>query len=276
MRLHSNEFIMPRKARIISHSGMYHVMLRGVNRQQIFNNENDYSEMVDILSHLHTKTDDAGYIVTDRGCSIYAYCLMSNHLHLLIREMDLKISDIVKSLASKYVYYFNHRHQRIGHLFQDRFKSEPVDDKEYFMQLLRYIHQNPVKAGIVKNVSEYKWSSWHEYLHASELTICDVNAVLQYVPMDELSVFVNAEMQEPSGIIDIGCEEIPAKAMMTDPEVVERLLRITRCKSLDDFRHLQLSERRDAFYSLRALGAGINQLARITGVSVMTVSRAVR
>lgn len=267
---------MPRRARIVSHSGLYHIMLRGVNRQNIFNDEDDYSEMVDILSHLHIKTDGTGLIVTERGCSIYAYCLMSNHLHLLIREKDLTISEIVKTLASKYVYYFNHRHQRIGHLFQDRFKSEPVEDLEYFIQLLRYIHQNPVKAGMTKNISEYRWSSWHEYLHPSELHICDVNAVLKYIPMGELRYFVNAETAVPNDITDIECEKVPAKAMMTDAEVTSGLLHVSGCKSIMDFRNLHLSERRDAVQQLRELGAGVNQLARITGLSAMTISRATK
>lgn len=141
---------MPRKARKTSQSGIYHVMLRGVNRQRIFETESDYLQMQEILAGLHVKCDDTGHVITDKCCKIFAYCLMGNHLHLLIKEVDITIGDIIKSLASRYVFYFNRCHCRVGHLFQERFKSEPVESPEYFIALLRYIHLNPVKAGIVR------------------------------------------------------------------------------------------------------------------------------
>ena len=86
-----------------------------------------------------------------RNYILYAYCLMSNHIHLLIREREDTIGMAIKRIASSYVYYYNHKYSRDGHLFRERFKSEPVNDMAYFVILLRYIHQNPVKAGIVKN-----------------------------------------------------------------------------------------------------------------------------
>ena len=82
--------------------------------------------------------------------TLYAYCLMSNHIHLLIREREDEIGMAIKRIASSYVYYYNHKYSRDGHLFRERFKSEPVNDMAYFVILLRYIHQNPVKAGMEK------------------------------------------------------------------------------------------------------------------------------
>ena len=76
------------------------------------------------------------------NCTLYAYCLMSNHVHLLIRERDESIGEAIKRIASSYVYYYNHKYLRDGHLFKERFKSEPVNDMAYFTILLRYIHQN--------------------------------------------------------------------------------------------------------------------------------------
>ncbi len=84
---------------------------------------------------------------------------MSNHFHLLIRERDEKVGDTIKRIASSYVYYYNRKNGRDGHLFKERFKSEPVNDMEYFITLLRYIHQNHVKAGIAKRVEDYNFSS---------------------------------------------------------------------------------------------------------------------
>ena len=95
---------------------------------------------------------------------------MSNHFHLLIRERDEKVDDTIKRIAGAYVYYYNHKNLRDGHLFKERFKSEPVrsalplptgrkNDLTYFTTILRYIHQNPVKASIVTQIKDYKYSS---------------------------------------------------------------------------------------------------------------------
>ena len=84
---------------------------------------------------------------------------MGNHFHLLIREQEEKVGETIKRIASSYVYYYNRKYGRDGHLFKERFKSEPVNDMEYFTILLRYIHQNPVKAGVVEKVKDYEYSS---------------------------------------------------------------------------------------------------------------------
>ena len=99
-----------------------------------------------------------------RNYILYAYCLMSNHIHLLIREREDTIGMEIKRIVSSYVYYYNHKYSRDGHLFRERFKSEPVNDMAYFVTLLRYIHQNPVKAGMVAEVKDYEFSSWDEYI----------------------------------------------------------------------------------------------------------------
>ena len=92
---------------------------------------------------------------------IYAYCLMSNHIHLLIKEEKEPIEQIMKRIATRFVYWYNVKYQRVGHLFQDRFKSEPVENDAYFMTVIRYIHQNPLKAGLCKDISAYKYSSYN-------------------------------------------------------------------------------------------------------------------
>ena len=102
---------MPRKPRESSGTGIYHVMLRGINRQDIFDDTEDYWTFIKMMSAV--------------PCYIYAYCLMPNHVHLLIAEKSLKVGEVVKSIASCYVPYYNKKYGRIGHLLQDRFKSEP-------------------------------------------------------------------------------------------------------------------------------------------------------
>ena len=153
---------MSRKPRVLSLTGIYHVMLRGVNRQQIFEQEEDYRKFIFILRDMVSPRDEFKRPLPPR-CAIYAYCLMSNHVHLLIKEEGDRIGEVIKKVATRYAMYYNNKYEHYGHLFQDRFKSEPVNDEAYFLTLLRYIHQNPVAGKLCKRVEDYTWSSWREY-----------------------------------------------------------------------------------------------------------------
>jgi len=153
---------MPRQARKESGTGIYHVMLRGINRQDIFEDAEDYMRMLRCMQLMLEQYDDQGNRLPPL-CTFYAYCLMSNHVHLLLRVNQKGIGSTIKHLAVMYAMYYNQKYSRSGHLFQDRFKSEPVNDMAYFVTLLRYIHQNPTKAGMVSKVGDYDWSSWKEY-----------------------------------------------------------------------------------------------------------------
>ena len=113
---------MPRKARRKSESGIYHIILRGINKQIIFGDEEDHDRFL--------KTIKKYKIVC--GYKVYAYCLMSNHVHLLIRVGQEDLDLIIKRIAGSYVYWYNWKYSRTGHLFQDRFRSEPVDSDEIF------------------------------------------------------------------------------------------------------------------------------------------------
>jgi putative transposase len=94
---------------------------------------------------------------------VYGYCLMDNHVHLLMKETNESISDILQRVSSSYVYRYNQKYVRCGHLFQERFKSETVENAALFKNVLRYIHQNPLKDGLAQNIYENKWTSIHEY-----------------------------------------------------------------------------------------------------------------
>jgi len=154
---------MARKIREISGTGIYHVMLRGVNKQRIFENPSDYEAMYRILKFVQS-TDVNQHAVAENEYFLYAYCLMDNHLHLLIQPNHNELGQIVKRISTAYALYFNRKYERIGHLFQDRYKSETVEDTAYFFTLLRYIHNNPVKAGRCLTPAQYSYSSWHEYI----------------------------------------------------------------------------------------------------------------
>ena len=145
---------MPRLPRQNSDSGIYHIMLRGINQQTIFEDDEDYFKFVETLENYKAIS----------GYKLFAYCLMSNHIHILIKVEKEDLDLIMKRIAGRYVYWYNWKYYRKGHLFQDRFKSEPIEDDSYFLTVLRYIHQNPVKAGIVKSIDDYLFSSYNNYL----------------------------------------------------------------------------------------------------------------
>ncbi len=123
---------MPRQARESSGTGIYHVMMRGINHQNIFEEQEDYYQFLNTLDMMAQSYEPDG-TPSGRNYILYAYCLMSNHIHLLIREREDKIGMSIKRIASSYVFYYNHKYSRDGHLFRERFKSEPVNDMSYFV-----------------------------------------------------------------------------------------------------------------------------------------------
>lgn len=265
---------MPRQGRIQSGTGVYHVMMRGINRQQIFESEEDNRHMLYILSDLHLQYSPEGTPLPSATCTIYAYCLMGNHFHLPIQERAWTIGEIIKSLASSYVYYFNKKYQRIGHIFQDRFKSEPVNDMSYFVTLLRYIHHNPVKAGIVSDARDYPWSSWCEYLCPDkEENICNTRATLRRISLEDLSALVNQRPSDEYQCIDIDDSDIRKMTVHTDESVRKEIIWRSKCQSIAEFQRKDIGERKEVCRIMKIRGAGVRQLSRITGISLGTISK---
>lgn len=145
---------MPRCSRILSSTGIYHVMMRGINRGDLFIDDRDREKFLEIIQN---KGSLGEY-------DIYAYCLMTNHVHLLIKETGDTIDRTMKRIGISYSQCFNNRYERIGHVFQDRFRSETVENERYLLGCIRYIHNNPVKAGIVRYPEYYGWSSYGDYI----------------------------------------------------------------------------------------------------------------
>ncbi|WP_026691499.1 REP-associated tyrosine transposase [Alteribacter aurantiacus] len=144
---------MPRVARVKSRSGIYHIMWRGASGQEIFHDDDDRMNFLEIIRKVKRRFH----------LKIYAWCLMSNHVHFLIKEGNEPVSDTMKRIGVSVVKVYNFKYRTTGHLFQDRFKSEKVETDQYLLTVVRYIHQNPVKAGMVTRVDEWKWSSCLAY-----------------------------------------------------------------------------------------------------------------
>jgi hypothetical protein len=196
---------------------------------------------------------------------------MMNHFHLLVMEKDWKIAEVIKSLASSYVYYYNKKNERIGHLFQERFKSEPCNDMEYFTTLLRYIHQNPVKAGIVEDAADYEWSSWkQDYLRAPDelgWPISHVRAVLKRISLEDLRALVN----EPC---DANCVDVDNTRRLQDSEVRDFIIEQCGAKSVAEFQRLTMEEQKRIVLDAKAEGASIRQVMSHTGWSYRRVREA--
>ena len=149
-------------------------MLRGINHQHLFEGESDYKEFIQSLEKLKT----------EMVFEIHAYCLMSNHVHLLLKENDYgDLSLIMKRLLIKYAMYFNQKYCRSGTLISNRYKSLPIEVDKYFIPLIRYIHQNPIRAGLVEYLASYQYSSYLEYLHGAKIT--DTKMALELVGKDQ-------------------------------------------------------------------------------------------
>ena len=149
---------MARQQRVISCTGIYHIMLRGNEKKNIFSDGEDKQRFL----------EDVAIKQSDIGFFLYAYCLMDNHVHLLLNTNDNDLAIIMKGIGVRYAYYYNNKHRRVGHVFQDRFRSEPVEDERYLKAVIRYIHNNPVKAEIVIKAEEYLWSSYGSYIKLNQ------------------------------------------------------------------------------------------------------------
>ena len=146
---------MARKPRLHVPGGVYHVMLRGNGGQTIFLSEKDRSVFYRLV--------EEG--IKRFGHRVHGFCLMGNHVHLLIQVADVPLSQVMQNLSFRYTGWINRRHRRTGHLFQGRFKSILVQNDAYLMQLSCYIHRNPLRAGLVDRLADYRWSSYRSYAY---------------------------------------------------------------------------------------------------------------
>ena len=249
---------MARTARTLSESGIYHVMLRGINRQQIFFEEADYKCFIGLL----------GKYKSISGYELFAYCLMGNHVHLLIRVHKEPLAVVMKRIGGAFAYWYNGKYERTGHLFQDRFKSEAVDNERYFIAVLRYILRNPVKGGLCSRPEDYKYSSGREYLLADS-GITDTDFVFSIIEPMALAEFISVSNDDQ--FLDV--EE---NAVIRQPD--ER----AKTMILQEFGTFSPTvgkpgARDDLYSSIRSLikrGISIRQLSRLTGISKKVIEKA--
>ena len=252
---------MPRTARKTSLSNIYHVMLRGVNRQNIFEEDEDRLYFMNILGRCKKVS----------GFRLYAFVLMSNHVHLLIEPAGETLETVFRRIGTRYAGWYNQKYQRAGHLFQDRFRSENVETGLYFMAVLRYIIQNPMKAGIESRPGSYRWSSFLAYEHGKG-TVTDTQYALDlFGGRRELVDFLNQKDDDDTVMDEASCDR-----RLKNDLAKEKMSRITHCSSVSEFQQLDSLLQKEHARKMYREGLSLGQISRLTGIPKTTVYKAVK
>jgi REP element-mobilizing transposase RayT len=257
---------MPRSARKRSETGIYHVMVRGINRQEIFHDDEDCQKYLETLEKIKKES----------SCEIYAYCLMGNHLHLLIREGKEHIEQIMKRIGISYAYWYNWKYEHFGHVFQDRYKSECVNSDGYLMTVIRYIHNNPVKAGMVKKPELYKWSSCRAYYGEKDYLpgLTQTSFALGLLSENNKAAIKKfRQFNEMEN--DDRCLEDEKNVRASDEEVYKEITKMLKGKPISTLQQMERMERDRILREAKDIdGSSIRQIARITGIGYNIIIRA--
>ena len=244
----------PRKA---SSLGIYHVIYRGVDKQRIFEDEQDCNKFLDLLRKYQFECD----------YKVLAYCLMSNHIHLLVGTGGMPLGQIFQHIATSFAIWYNIKYQRVGHLFQARFLSEPVHDASQLLIVIRYIHRNPVKALICQDPAQYGYSSFKDYF---DNDLIDAKIVLELVSKEYFWSYNRTENDDRC--IDI---EEEAPRVLTDDRAVKIMKDISGCNCASEFKKLAPESRNKALRAMRRAGISAKQANRITGVPYKLIRRVI-
>ena len=256
---------MTRQRRKISNSKVYHVIVKGIDDQDIFYDDQDRRFFLKQILNLKKEIN----------YDVYSYCLMTNHIHMVIKSEAKVLSKIMQSLMIRYVYYFNSRYERSGTLVQNRFKSKCVENQKYFLEVCRYIHRNPEKAGMAKT-QNYKWSSYQEYL--GEEKIINKKVLLHYFNND-ISEFVkyttNLKLDDVENLYDYAEYEI--RNRLLDEEVIQIIMKKFEIFDVKDvvifFKNKNRKELEKALLVIKNIkGTNKSQVARILRINRKFVS----
>lgn len=248
---------MPRKLRIKSCTNIYHVTLRGVNRQQIFEASEDYRLFLDTVKRYQKKKD----------FKVLAYCLMGNHVHLLLelKEED-ELGSIMQLINGRFARIYNWKYDRVGHLFQGRYKCETIDNNIYLGIAFRYILQNPWRAGLEKKVgTTYPWSSFSAYQgfrdevtsteHLQEL-FGGKKTMMNYLHADNydicLDVFDNPNLE---------------RTYRSDQKARSIIWDMTACNNISDFQQIDKEQKEACILKMLEAKVSVNAISRLTGTS---------
>ena len=245
---------MPRQARALSEFGYMHLIVRGIGRQIIFEEAEDYQRFLTTLERFCGETE----------VKLSAYCLMENHVHLLVSDPKGNVPLLMKKLGVSYSRYFNGKYKRSGHLFQDRYLSEIVEDDAYLLMVFRYILNNPQKAGICE-ASNYPWSSYGQYENSA--TFIDLTRVRSLLGgTAQYAAFIEAVNEDQ-------CMEWErtAKDDQWAKDILHKCLNVKSGTALQQY---ERNKRNEALRTLKARGLTVRQIERLTGINRNIVQKA--
>jgi len=251
---------MPRRVRVES-CGFHHVYNRGVAKNPIFLDDFDKEKFLKILSE----------IARNYRLNIHAFCLMDNHYHLLVENQRENLSSAIRQINSSYAMYFNKRYERVGHLWQDRYKSWFILDSNHLFILFRYIEQNPIKAGMTQRVGEYKYASSYCFLKDAIPRFLQNSFVLR--EFNTVELFKTLEMKLNKEEIK-SLEKLKTKRFKQEANKVVEVIQTP----LDDifFSTCSKEERNKAILKAFEEGHSKSQIARKIGLSVAGVSKIIK
>lgn len=246
---------MARTPRVRTEEGFYHVILRGSGRQILFENDGDRRLLLALL----------GRCLGEAGISILAWCLMSNHVHLLLCDPQGELSPAIQRCTGSYAGHFNRLTGHVGHVFEGRFKSVPVTNERQLLQVLRYIHDNPERAGVCR-ASEYRWSSFSEYA-SGRSEVADVGPLLELLGGAEGFAALCASTDRGTYVERTGAFVSDDDALLAAREALGGVDPAT-------LKGLRPAERNPRLQLLRDAGLTIRQVERLTGIGRSTISHA--
>lgn len=256
---------MPRKARQKSSTKVYHVILRGNAKQDIFLEKQDYNKFMKEMERTKEKYQ----------YELYAYCLMTNHVHLVLYDKMDQLSKLLQSLMISYSSYWNKKNERVGHLFQNRFLSKSVETESYLKTVCRYIHQNPEKSGMAK-IQEYPWSSYQEYVGKEKLI--DKAQVLDLFASNEkeaIDNFITFHKINQNRIEDFAEYEMVEK--LNDEQAKDYIKEILKLDNIQEIAKYDLEKRNQCIKKLEnRQGISNLQIARVTGLTKRMVEVAMK
>ncbi|MFZ5942932.1 MAG: transposase [Bacillota bacterium] len=250
---------MARQARQRSETGIYHIMLKGIDDRNIFL---EYEDKTVFLEKLVKIKETVNF-------KLFGYCLMDNHVHLLMEESE-EIGTSIKRITVSYVHWHNNKYGRKGHLFQNRYLSEPVESEKYLLAVLRYIHQNPLKAMIVERLEDYKWSSYNQYILLYYCQKAHIDGELIISSLGAFDEFQNfMKLPDNQKFIEYSIAE-----KYSDEKLRKIIHENFFLCSISD---LPMEERGKKIKEIyRGTGASIRQLGRVLGVGKGVVEKAIR
>lgn len=253
---------MPRNPRKKSSCFTYHVVIKGADRQLLFEEEKDYQKYLEILEKVKAECN----------FELFAYCLMDNHVHLLIRHSTThSLETIFRKINTTYAIWFNMKYDRTGFVQNGRYYSEPVDTECYLLTVLKYIHFNPTKAGLETHPGEsYPWSSFFDYdKRSSSLT----DTLPIYEILGDYHVF--KELHDTAS--NEACLEIDQfRKRLPDDVAKDIIFHTCDCKTANEFQKLSITKRNENISLLHKEGLSIRQINRLTGVPKGVVERIVK